>query len=105
MTTRRAQPVAALFAALALVACGSAEDALIARGFDPAYAAGYDDGCASGNEAGGSLFGEARKDATRYAADSQYAQGWDDGFASCKSKAETLVRDARLRNPSRDKDN
>jgi hypothetical protein len=95
--------LAALVTALALVACGSVEEALIERGFPPAYAEGYADGCASGNDAGGRLVGKARKDANRYATDSQYAQGWNDGFASCKSKAEAMVRDARLRNPSRDK--
>ena len=95
--------LAALLTALALAGCASVEETMIERGFPPAYAEGYDDGCASGNEAGGRLFGEARKDANRYATDGQYAQGWNEGFASCKNNAEAMVRDARLRNPSRDK--
>lgn len=94
--------LAALVVALALAACTSPKDALIERGFPAAYAEGYDDGCASGNKAGGGLFAEASKDVGRYASDSQYAKGWDDGFAKCKTATEAMVRDARLRNPSRD---
>jgi hypothetical protein len=95
--------LAALVTTLAFAACGSVKDAMIERGLPAAYAEGYDDGCASGEEAAGGLFAEARKDASRHGDDSQYTQGWDDGFASCKAKTDTLVRDARLRNPSRDK--
>jgi hypothetical protein len=95
--------LAALVIALALAACGSARDRLIEQGFPPAYAEGYDDGCASGEAAGGGLFGETRKDANRYATDNQYAKGWDDAFATCRDRAAAMVRDARLRNPSRDK--
>jgi hypothetical protein len=40
----------------ALAACTSQKEALIARGFDPAYAEGYDDGCSSGQAAAGSTF-------------------------------------------------
>ena len=95
-------PLPLLVVALAVTACSSPREALIARGFPPAYAEGYDDGCASGNEAGGGLLAEARKDAGRYASDSQYAKGWDDGFAECKADMETMVREARLRRPSDD---
>jgi hypothetical protein len=52
--------LAALVAAGALTACTSTEEALIARGTAPTYAAGYHDGCASGNAAGGSLFSDGR---------------------------------------------
>jgi hypothetical protein len=94
----------ATFAALvALTACTSTEEALIERGLPPAYAAGYDDGCASGNAAGGSLFSEAQKDESRYAADSQYGKGWDEGFAKCKRDLDAMVWDARTRNPSAEK--
>ena len=81
----------------ALSACTSTRDALIARGFPPAYAEGYDAGCSSGNAAAGSTFHSARKDASRYAADSPYAQGWDDGFARCQRDMAAMVLDARLR--------
>jgi hypothetical protein len=95
--------LAALVAALALAACASEREALIARGFDPAYAEGYDDGCSSGKEAAGGMFGEARKDPSRYGADDQYTRGWDAGSEKCQRDTAAMVRDARLRNPSRDK--
>jgi hypothetical protein len=95
--------LAALVATIALTACTSTEEALIERGLPPAYAAGYDDGCASGNAAGGSLFSEAQKDESRYPANSQYAKGWDDGFAKCKRDLDAMVWDARTRNPSAEK--
>jgi hypothetical protein len=104
MPPRRWQPaLAALVAPLALAACTSTRDALIARGFDPAYAEGYDAGCSSGNAAAGGLFGEPRKDPNRYAGDTQYTEGWDAGFAKCRSEMAAMVRDARLRNPSKEK--
>jgi hypothetical protein len=86
-----------------LAACTSAEDALIQRGFSPAYAAGYDHGCSSGQVEGGGLFGQTQKDASRYASDSEYPKGWDEGYAKCKHDLEVMARDARARNPSRDK--
>jgi hypothetical protein len=96
--------LAALIATLALAACSSVKEAMIERGLPPAYAEGYDDGCASGKEAAGGLFANARKDTTRYgAADGQYAQGWNDGFEKCRDETAALVLDARMRNPSRDK--
>jgi hypothetical protein len=94
---------AVLVTAVALAACGSVEDALIERGLPPAYAEGYADGCASGKEAAGGLFAEARKDASRYDTDSQYARGWNEGFEECRRDTAAMVRDARLRNPSRNK--
>jgi hypothetical protein len=94
---------AALAVTLALAACASEREALIARGFDPAYAEGYDDGCSSGKEAAGGMFGEARKDPSRYGADDQYTRGWDAGSEKCQRDTAAMVRDARLRNPSRDK--
>jgi hypothetical protein len=101
--TRLQRALAALAAALALVACASTEDALIARGFDPAYAAGYDDGCASGKAAAGSTFHSASKDDNRYGTDTQYTQGFDAGFAKCWRDMAAMILEARLRNPSKDK--
>jgi hypothetical protein len=104
MQPRKWQPtLAALIAPLALAACTSTRDALIARGFDPAYAEGYDAGCSSGEVAAGGLFSEPRKDANRYAGDTQYTEGWDAGFAQCQRDMAAMVRDARLRNPSKEK--
>jgi len=100
MHPRRWQaPLAALAAALALVACTSTRDALIEQGFPPAYAEGYDAGCASGKAAAGSTFHSASKDDSRYVADSQYARGWDAGFAQCERDMAAMVLDARLRRP------
>ena len=96
------QATFAALAVLALAACTSTEETLIARGFDPAYAAGYDDGCASGKDAAGGLFAEPAKDTGRYGADDQYTQGWDEGFAKCRRDMAAMVLDARLRNPSKD---
>ena len=98
----REAALAVLITALAVAACTSTRDALIAQGFPPAYAEGYDDGCASGKAAAGSTFHSARKDASRYAADSQYAQGWDAGFARCERDMAAMVLDARLRRPGND---
>jgi hypothetical protein len=94
--------LAALLAALGLAACGSIEDTLIEHGHPPAYAEGYADGCASGEEAAGGLFAQSRKDAVRYGADQEYTPGWDAGFAKCRADMAAMVLDARLRNPSRD---
>jgi hypothetical protein len=100
--TRRSWLVVGVMAVI-LAACTSTEDALIERGFSPAYAAGYDHGCSSGQVAGGGLFGEPQKDADRYASDSEYTKGWDAGFAKCKADQEEMEREARARKPSRDK--
>lgn len=101
MQVRRWQAaLAALVAPLALAACTSTRDALIAQGFDPAYAEGYDAGCSSGKAAAGGLLSESSKDANRYATDTQYTQGWDAGFAKCQRDMAAMVRDARLRHPS-----
>jgi hypothetical protein len=90
-------------AAVLLAACTSTEDALIQRGLSPAYAAGYDHGCASGQVAGGGLFGQTQKDESRYSSDSEYTKGWDAGFAKCKRDQEVMEREARARKPSRNK--
>jgi hypothetical protein len=103
MSSGRSQTtLAALFAVLGVAACGSIEDTLIERGQTPAYAKGYADGCASGNEAAGGLFAQNRKDASRHGTDEEYTTGWDAGFAKCRADMAALVLDARLRNPSRD---
>jgi hypothetical protein len=100
----RWRTVAVLVSAVAIAACTSTEEGLIERGYDPAYAEGYDHGCASGKATGGGLFAQTQKDEERYAAsDSQYARGWDAGYAKCLGDMRTMVFDARTRNPSRDK--
>jgi hypothetical protein len=94
--------IAALLTSLAVAVCGSVRATMVERGFPPAYAEGYADGCASGKEAAGGLFAEARKDASRYGAGGQYTEGWDAGFEQCRRDMAAMVLDARLRNPSRD---
>ena len=100
----RWRTIVALVPAMAVAACTSTEEGLIERGYDAAYAEGYDHGCASGKAAAGGLFAQAQKDEERYAnSDSEYAQGWDAGYAKCLRDTRTMVIDARTRNPSRDK--
>ena len=76
--------------------CVSQKDAMIKQGYPLAYADGFDDGCHSGNKAGGSLFDEFRKDVKRFNADSDYAQGWSDGFRQCETEQEALQRQTRM---------
>jgi hypothetical protein len=96
--------VRTMITATAIAACTSTEEGLIERGYPPAYALGYEHGCASGKATAGGLFEEAQKDEARYqASESEYAQGWDAGYAKCLADMRTMVTDARARNPSRDK--
>ena len=92
----------ALLAAFTVAGCGSVRETMIERGYPPAYAEGYVDGCESGKDAAGGLFANARKDASRYAGDDQYTKGWDAGFEKCRRDMAAMVLDARLRDPSRD---
>jgi hypothetical protein len=96
--------LALMVTAMAVAACSSTTEELIERGYPPAYAEGYEQGCASGKAAAGGLFAQAQKDESRYQdSDSQYAQGWDAGYAKCLADMRTMVNDARARKPSRDK--
>jgi hypothetical protein len=90
--------------AAALAACTSVRQKLVEEGYEPAYAEGFDHGCASGRATAGSLFAQAQKDQARYAdSDSDYAKGWDAGYAKCLAEMRAMVVDARMRHPSRDK--
>ena len=77
---------------LLLSGCVSQKEAMIKQGYPLAYAEGFDDGCHSGNRAGGSLFDEFKKDVRRFEADKQYAQGWSDGFRQCETEQEAIQR-------------
>jgi hypothetical protein len=88
--------LAALVTTLALAACGSVRETMIQRGFPPAYAEGYADGCSSGKAAAGGLFDATRKDTTRYGSDRQYTQGWDTGFRRCRAEMAATVESDRL---------
>jgi hypothetical protein len=91
----RTLTLAALVTTLALAACGSVKETMLERGFPPAYAEGYADGCSSGNKAAGGLFDRTRKDMTRYGADRQYTQGWDAGFRRCRAEMAATVESDR----------
>jgi hypothetical protein len=100
----RLQAVALMLGVMGLAACTSTEEGLIERGYPPAYAEGFEDGCASGKAAAGGVFEQAQKDESRYQdSTSQYAQGWDAGYAKCRREMRAMVVDARTRNPSQDK--
>ena len=93
---------AALAATLALAGCASVQETMIERGFPPAYAEGYADGCSSGKEAAGGLFYETRKDTTRYGPDRQYTEGWDSAFQQCRSEMAVLMETDRLASGNND---
>lgn len=103
MSIRKGQQLIVLITFAALAACSPQRERLIEQGATPAYAEGYVDGCESGRQAGGAVFTEAKKDEGRYADDSEYAEGWDEAFETCQTATAAKVREARKRNPHRNK--
>ena len=93
--SRLVTTTAAIFL-LVLSGCVTQKEAMIKEGYPLAYADGFDDGCHSGNKAGGSLFDQFKKDVRRFEKDSQYAQGWSDGFRQCESQQEAIQRQTRM---------
>ena len=86
-------PVALTLAALlSLGGCASEKELMVEQGYPIAYADGFDDGCHSGRQAGGSILDQFRKDVTRFERDDRYAQGWYDGFRQCESGQQALER-------------
>lgn len=81
---------------LLLSGCATQKETMIKEGYPLSYAEGFDDGCHSGNKAGGSLFDQFKKDTKRFEQDSQYAQGWSDGFRQCESQQEATQRQTRM---------
>ena len=81
---------------LLLSGCATQKQTMIKEGYPLSYAEGFDDGCHSGNKAGGSLFDQFKKDTRRFEQDSQYAQGWSDGFRQCESQQEATQRQTRM---------
>ncbi|MDR0281172.1 MAG: hypothetical protein LBJ37_25195 [Paucimonas sp.] len=75
-------------AVLFLAGCQSTHQQLIEKGYPPAYADGFQDGCGSGRQAAGVMAGEFRKDVPRYLHNRQYETGWDDGFRQCQAMRE-----------------
>ncbi len=81
---------------LLLGACVSQSETMIGQGYPPAYAQGFEDGCHSGRQAGGSMFDRFRKDVRRFEQDHEYAQGWSDGFRQCETEQEAMERQMRM---------
>lgn len=69
---------------------------MVNQGYPLAYAEGYDDGCHSGKQAGGSMFDQFKKDVRRFDSDNDYAQGWSDGFRQCETEQEAMQRQMRM---------
>lgn len=79
-----------------LTGCVSQRDTMISQGYPQAYAEGFDDGCHSGNNAGGSLFEQFKKDVRRFETDKEYAQGWSDAYKQCESQQLAIQRQTQL---------
>jgi hypothetical protein len=74
----------------------SQHDTMVSQGYPLAYADGFDDGCQSGKNAGGSIFDQFKKDVKRFGEDTQYTQGWSDGFRQCETAEEASQRQIRM---------
>lgn len=77
---------------MALAGCQTTHEELLATGYPPAFADGFEDGCGSGRQAAGVITGVFRKDVPRYVKDRTYAEGWEDGFRQCKAMRESEDR-------------
>lgn len=80
--------LAMLLAGAALAGCQNTAQGLLAEGYPPEYAAGFDAGCGSGRQAAGAP-GSFRKDVPRFQAQPLYADGWRDGYQQCQSMLES----------------
>ncbi|AWY41286.1 hypothetical protein DKY63_15890 [Pseudomonas putida] len=78
---------------LLIEGCQTTHEDLIAKGYPPAFADGFDDGCSSGRQAAGAITGEFRKNVPRYLKDNNYAEGWSDGFRQCQAMRESQERE------------
>ena len=78
---------------LMIAGCQTTHEDLIAKGYPPAFADGFDDGCSSGRQAAGAITGEFRKNVPRYLKDNNYAEGWSDGFRQCQAMRESQDRE------------
>ena len=75
-----------------LAGCQSTHEQLLAQGYPPAFADGFDEGCSSGRQAAGVISGEFRKNVPRYLKDANYAEGWSDGFRQCQAMVDNQDR-------------
>jgi hypothetical protein len=81
-----------LWLVVLIAGCQSTHDRLLAEGYPPAFADGFQDGCGSGRQAAGSISGLFHKDVPRYLREPFYAQGWSDGFRQCQAMLESRDR-------------
>jgi len=95
---------ALLLALLLLAGCQTTHEQLLAAGYPPAFADGFQDGCSSGRQAAGAISGEFRKDVPRFLADATYATGWSDGFNQCQAQRISEERQDALERIGSDRD-
>jgi len=86
----------ALTSAILSTGCASQGETMKKQGYPESYADGFEDGCHSGKQAGGSYFDQFRKDVNRFNSDSDYAQGWTDAFRQCETQQEAMDRQTRM---------
>jgi hypothetical protein len=79
-----------------LIGCADRKETMLNQGYPLTYVEGFDDGCHSGNKAGGSFFDQFKKDVNRFDSNKQYAQGWSDGFRQCETEQEAIQRQIRM---------
>ncbi|MCF7532185.1 hypothetical protein [Pseudomonas petrae] len=85
---------AVLWCVVVVAGCQSTHDQLLAEGYPPAFADGFQDGCGSGRQSIDVIKGQFKKDVPRYLRDTLYAQGWSDGFRQCQAQlANSNVQD------------
>ena len=73
--------IAPLIGLLALLTACSAD--LLNANSSPAYAKGYQDGCANGSSTASNANGMFVRDESRYLNDPEYARGWRTGNRMC----------------------
>ncbi len=96
LKTKRIGLVGVLLAGLAFSGCTNQKDLMVKQGYPLAYATGFEDGCHSGNKAGGSMFDQFKKDVNAFKTSKDYAQGWSDAFRQCETEQEALQRQVRI---------
>ncbi|SFZ98591.1 lipoprotein, putative [hydrothermal vent metagenome] len=82
---------AALVGLLALSGCASTSETMMQQGYGPDYSHGYEDGCNSGKQAGGSMFDQFTKNVNQYDKNHKYREGWNDGFRVCNGQEKEML--------------
>ena len=82
----------ALVGLLAFAGCASTSENMMQQGYGPNYSHGYEDGCKSGRQAGGSMFDQFTKKVNLYDTNHKYREGWNDGFRVCKGQEKEALR-------------